>query len=280
MRARRVTHRARRAVAELRAAARLFTGPKVSWLAPDLLEIDGQRFHTVHHWGSWDEVPASTPELFVLLKPQHMLEDYLRRFRVDRPRTIVEVGVYQGGGAAMLWQLCRPDRLVGIDLATEPAPALAAYQAREGTDGLTVHWGTDQADTARVLEIVDQELGEAPLDLVIDDASHQYDLTRATFQALFPRVRPGGTYVIEDWGWAHWQGEPWQVDGGPFGAQPALSNLIFEIVMAAASSPEMVAQVDVRHHHAVITRGPAPVRPPTALDDLYVARGRPFSPIV
>jgi hypothetical protein len=244
------------------------------------LEVDGQRFRTTYLWGTWDEVPPSTAELFVLLKPQHMLEDYLRRFRLERPRSIVEVGVYQGGGAAMLWQLCRPEHLIGIDLAPEPGPALSEFVAQRRADGLRVHWGVDQADTPTVLDIVERELGGAPLDLVIDDASHSYDLTRATFEALFPRVRPGGTYVVEDWGWAHWRGEPWQVDGGPFGEQPALSNLIFEISMAAASTPDLVAGVEVLHHHAVVRRGPAPTGPPVPLRDLYEARGRTFTPTV
>ena len=86
--------------------------------------------------------------------------------------------------------------------------------------------------------------------------------------------------MIEDWGWAHWREAPWQEGRGPFGEQPALSNLVFELVMAAASSRELVAQVDVRHHHAVITRGPAPVGPPQPLADLYVARGASFRPSV
>ena len=267
-------------LAELQPVARLARGPRVRWPAPDLLEVDGQRFRTTYLWGTWDEVPPSTADLFVLLKPQHLLEDYLRRFRIDRPRNIVEVGVYQGGGAAMLWKLCRPERLIGIDLEPEPAPALAEFIARQDAAGLRMHWGVDQADIATVRRLVDEELAGAPLDLVIDDASHAYDLSRATFEALFPRVRPGGTYVIEDWGWAHWRGAPWQAGDGPFGDAPALSNLIFELTMAVASTPDLVGGIEVRHHHAVVTRGPAPVGPPVPLIDLYEARGRSFEPPV
>jgi hypothetical protein len=37
------------------------------------------------------------------------------------------------------------------------------------------------------------------LDLVIDDASHLLGPTRSSFNVLFPLLRPGGVYVIEDW---------------------------------------------------------------------------------
>jgi len=36
-------------------------------------------------------------------------------------------------------------------------------------------------------------------DLIVDDASHDGDLTAATLRLLWPLVSPGGFYVIEDW---------------------------------------------------------------------------------
>jgi predicted methyltransferase len=41
--------------------------------------------------------------------------------------------------------------------------------------------------------LIDDQL----LDLVVDDTSH-LGPTRASFNTLFPRLRPGGVYVIED----------------------------------------------------------------------------------
>ena len=34
---------------------------------------------------------------------------------------------------------------------------------------------------------------------MIDDASHLYHPTVTTFELLFPRIRKGGRFVIEDW---------------------------------------------------------------------------------
>ena len=38
---------------------------------------------------------------------------------------------------------------------------------------------------------------------MIDDASHLYEPSLASFETLFPLLRPGGTYIIEDWKWEH-----------------------------------------------------------------------------
>lgn len=51
-------------------------------------------------------------------------------------------------------------------------------------------------------------------DLFIDDASHVNDLTIKTFEIMFPLLRPGGCYVVEDLESSHWQ-EP-AADGTDF----------------------------------------------------------------
>ena len=60
-------------------------------------------------------------------------------------------------------------------------------------------FGVDQGNRAQMLEIMDREFGDAPLDLVVDDASHLYEETKASLEVLLPRVRPGGLFIIEDW---------------------------------------------------------------------------------
>jgi len=65
-----------------------------------------------------------------------------------------------------------------------------------------VHFGTSQCDGDKLSQIVLGELADE-LDLVVDDASHTYEETRASFEFLFPLLSPGGIYVIEDWSWAH-----------------------------------------------------------------------------
>jgi hypothetical protein len=93
-----------------------------------------------------------------------------------------------------------------------------------GASRIATYWGVDQGDAATLRSIVDKEFS-GPLDLVIDDASHLYAPTKASFETLFPLLRPGGLYIIEDWAWAHWpaaQSPTHRSPSAPIGAERAV----------------------------------------------------------
>jgi hypothetical protein len=79
------------------------------------------------------------------------------------------------------------------------------------------------------------------LDLVVDDASHTYEQTKACFEILFPLLQPGGICLIEDWSWAHMPG--YQPSDAPFPKRHALSNLLFEQIMLMGST--LIADIRV-----------------------------------
>ena len=53
----------------------------------------------------------------------------------------------------------------------------------------------DQGDPVFLNRVLD-EIG--PLDVIIDDGSHRVEHQRASLLVLFPGLRPGGLYVLED----------------------------------------------------------------------------------
>jgi hypothetical protein len=112
----------------------------------------------------------------------------------------------------------------------------------------------------------------------VDDASHFYTETKASFNAAFPRLRPGGVFVIEDWAWAHWPGDTWQKDGGPWPERPALSNLAVELAMACASSSHLIQEVQVTPQMLLVERGPADAPEGFDISAHYLTRGRRFRP--
>lgn len=144
------------------------------------------------------------PDHLVIVKAIEVLDAYrdlLARF--DRP-SMVELGIAYGGSVSFFALVADPTRLVAIEMASERVPLLDRLIEERGLgDRVSLHYGIDQADRRRVGAIVASEFEGEPIDLVIDDASHLYDETVASFETLFPHLRPGGEYIIEDWSCDH-----------------------------------------------------------------------------
>lgn len=179
----------------LKLLAEAFGGQHVieSIFSGEQIEVDGVEFVSGY-------VADSSADRFYILKPLPLIERYRDLAREAAGGNIVELGIAEGGSAALLALWADPRKLVTIDNEPSRLAALDDFaEARGLTDRLSPYFGVDQADRQRLLEIMAAEFAGAPLDLVIDDASHAYWPTRASFETLFPLLRPGGTYVIEDW---------------------------------------------------------------------------------
>jgi hypothetical protein len=252
----------------------------INWTSDHQFELGGQRFALES--GETLGATRSTTDRFVLGKVPSMVDRFVAQNsgRSDA-RHVVELGIFQGGSVALIQEVCRPQRLVAIDLNPEPVAPLEAYIDGHGLrDVIRLYYGIDQADRARIAAIVAAEFGDAPLDLVIDDASHFYQPTRSSFETLFPLLREGGRYVIEDWDWAHYPEEMWQSDGGMWADEPALTNLILELLMLAGTRPDIISEIAITRSLAEISRGPAQLDAPIELSRLYAARGLEFRPIL
>lgn len=194
---------------------------------------------------------ASVPGRFCLVKPRSAVEAYEQLLRGLIPRVIVEVGTYDGASTALFAEIARPDKLVGFDRRETASVALEDFITRRGLGGVvSVHYGVDQGDATRLAEILDVELDGRPIDLVVDDASHRLALTRRTFNALFPLVRAGGVYLIEDWWWAH-AGEAESI----LPDEVPLTVLVFELMMVCASAPGVISSVTANRNWVIVERG-------------------------
>ena len=120
---------------------------------------------------------------------------------------MIELGIAYGGSVAFLALAARPAKFVAIDIDDQPVESLARLiESRRLGESVRPMYGIDQADRGRLREIVRDEFGDSELDIVIDDASHQYEQTAVSFETLFPYLRPGGEYIIENWSCDHWIG--------------------------------------------------------------------------
>jgi predicted O-methyltransferase YrrM len=194
---------------------------------------------------------------FRLYKTKGFLNSYARFWSahpVFPVRNMIELGAWDGGSAALWFEHFHPAKLVTVDVMPDgDSPYFVEWRARRGVeDRVRTYWSTDQSDRSRLAEIVAAEFGQDDLDLVIDDASHQYAPTKASFETLFPMLRPGGLYIIEDWATDHHAGA-----GSLDPADQVLGSLVHQLVGAVASVNRLVRDVTLYRGMAVIERGGA-----------------------
>jgi hypothetical protein len=204
------------------------------------------------------------------LKTAEMLRLYDRILRDHRIEGMFELGIFQGGSCAFFNQLLQPRVHVAIDSWPESWPALPELAADVAADGrlLKFYHGVDQTNGAVLSGLVTRWLMDEErasiLDLVVDDASHLYEQTKSSFNLLFPLLRTGGIYAIEDWGLAQYMRptrDPIDVLDSP-GTE--LSRLVFELTMCCVGRRDLIQEVLVTPDIVFVVRGPA--RPPMSFD--------------
>ena len=122
---------------------------------------------------------------------------YFEPYR-DLAVKVLEIGVGgynapdKGGESLRMWKhYFRRGLIYGLDIFEKPGIAESRLHVMQG----------DQSDE-QSLDSLAREFG--PFDIVIDDGSHVSSHVIYSFNALFPHVRPGGMYVIEDLQTSYW----------------------------------------------------------------------------
>lgn len=122
---------------------------------------------------------------------------------VDQPITFLEMGLLIGG----------PEHGISADRETKDLPSVRMWleyftQAKIiGLDVSDFSWFTNDRfsfircdmDTREIIAGATRELSD--LDIIIDDASHASHHQQNAFLELFPKLRSGGLYIIEDLRW-------------------------------------------------------------------------------
>jgi len=176
------------------------------------------------------------------------LANYVREFGhlADKPIALLELGIREGA-SLLLWRDMFPQaHIAGLDInpmsLSDDSGRVRAYQ------GL-------QQDHA-TLDRIASEVAPEGFDVIVDDASHLGRYTAASFWHLFPNhLKPGGIYVIEDWGTGYWPNWP---DGREYrGPYPAPGQM-GPPPSIEPSSPGRMEQLLAR-----LTRSPARDRFPS-----------------
>lgn len=220
---------------------------------------------------------VTTADEALIFKDRGLVDLYLEHLPTFAPRNVLEFGIFQGGSAVLLATALGLERIACIDICN-PLPGLEAFLERHAlADRVRCHFNTSQDDRERVRAIVEEVFGDNPLDMVIDDCSHAYELSKKSFEIVFPLLRPGGQYVLEDWAWAHW--EEWQSPDHAWKEWSALSNLVFEWVMLLPST-RLIDRIEVRQPYVVLHKSAQAFDLSTfSIDALVKTRGRVLNKI-
>ncbi len=138
--------------------------------------------------------------------------EYERHFAPLRhqPITLLEIGVggyadpYCGGESLAVWRDYFPEaRIVGVDI--RPKRLTIGYRV-----------STLVCDQSKPEELRWVNASEGPFDIIIDDGSHIQSHVMTSFRTLFPLLKRGGIYVIEDLGACYAEGYgDWTDPGRP-----------------------------------------------------------------
>ena len=105
---------------------------------------------------------------------------------MNQPIRILEIGIYEGASLELWYKYFTQGKIFGIDLSTK---------AEYDNDRVTT-FIADQSKRDQLQSFIDTHGGD--FDIIIDDGGHYMNQQQISFGFLFPFVKPGGYYVIED----------------------------------------------------------------------------------
>ncbi len=120
-------------------------------------------------------------------------ETYFSSYR-DRPLNFLEIGINHGG-SLQLWKKYFGEniRLYAVDIN----PACKAFEEKD----VQVHIGSQE--DPEFLRSLAQTLPE--MDIILDDGGHTMTQQRCTLEWLFPKLKEGGIYLVEDTHTSYWE---------------------------------------------------------------------------
>jgi hypothetical protein len=133
-----------------------------------------------------------------------LYDSYLRDL-AGHPVTLLEVGVHSGESLKTFASYFANGQIIGVDIDD---------LGSDFSDHPNVQFEIcDQRSTIQLSEVCKRHAPNG-IDIIIDDASHYGAWSLMTYNALFPFLKPGGLYFVEDWATGYWGDWP---DGGVFG---------------------------------------------------------------
>jgi len=143
-----------------------------------------------------DHMEATERGPQVLKWPQYLppYARHLAHLRGGRPKVrVLEIGINSGGSIFLWREFFGAERLEYVGIDVNP---YAKYWNRYETEG-RIRFVLGDGNNRTWLEGFAAE-SNSPFDVIIDDGSHDVVGQRAALAALWPILRPGGVFAVED----------------------------------------------------------------------------------
>jgi predicted O-methyltransferase YrrM len=227
----------------------------INWINKSRIEVNGTRFGIA-------KIGEPQSKILKILNEPFHIDCYAELARDLGPDSnIVELGIRTGASTAFLAVLFEPRLLSAFDIEQNASDNFDRFLASHpAASRIRTHFECDQDDAIKLSQLVDADFGQRPLDLVVDDASHLLGPTTSSFNVLFPRLRPGGIFVIEDWSWEHYT-EGRAVFDFVNEMVSGLAHLVLVASLVSAHRPDVISKVILMRGIAIIYRGESKLDP-------------------
>jgi hypothetical protein len=131
-----------------------------------------------------DKYPYYTPFYHQLLNGRRDKVTSVLEIGIGTPDAMIHVSGYNPGASLRMWRDYFPNANV---LGADNDPQAAIFESRIKS----ILWNQSTGDRWPLEDF-------APFDLVVDDGSHEDSDQVRTLQLLWPLLRSGGLYIIED----------------------------------------------------------------------------------
>ncbi len=140
----------------------------------------------------------------------------------DKPIAFLEIGINRGGSIRLWEEYFSEASIYAIDVRQRCM--------REASDRTTV----DMVDQSNRDELTAYAEKRGNFDIIIDDGSHMTGHQILTFDTLWPHVKPGGIYVVEDTRTSY----DWRFVDSEITAVEYFLSMVHEVNMSVAKRPE------------------------------------------
>ncbi|MDR2554006.1 MAG: class I SAM-dependent methyltransferase [Fibromonadaceae bacterium] len=119
---------------------------------------------------------------------------FKRFLEKEKPIKMLEIGV-QNGGSLEIWKKYLPQGSIihGLDIDKK-------CQLLKFSEDIFFHLGN-----ATDFNFMEKTFGDTQFDVIIDDGSHVCKDVIQTFKYLFPKMKSGGCYIVEDMHTSYWK---------------------------------------------------------------------------